>query len=226
MGGAVLVYAADRPIQDWVRRHPSALPVRALAPFREGAPLIALGSAQTLMLGSAALYVPGLLFDERKLREAGLGCAAAVEAGSVARHVAYGLVSRPRPAVTGDPTDWALGGGDWNHRSFWGGHGANLMTCSTFLATRFHLSVLEPVLYAAAVGVALGRVADLAHWPSDTFVGLVAGYAIGRLEARRVLDRRAGERVTVVPTGTLAREGLWVLPGVQGGVAAGVGLRF
>ena len=107
------------------------------------------------------------------------------------------------------------------------------MTCSTFLATRFSLGPGEPVLYAAALRVALGRVADLAHWPSDTFVGLVVGYATGRLEALRVADRRAAAVPAPAtrleagfPRSPLPLDGVRVTTGRDGGIAIVLGRRF
>jgi membrane-associated phospholipid phosphatase len=228
-GGTVLVYLVDRPVQDWVRGHEHSLPLRALAPFRKGSPLMRLATAGPLLLGSAGVYLAGLVFERRPLREAGLGCAAGVAAGSLARHVVYFAVSRARPDISADARAWSFGHGDWEHRSFFGGHAANLMTCSTFLATRYHLGPAEPLLYATALGVALGRVADQAHWPSDTFVALVFGYATGRLEAQRMAARytaataspEAGAHLFPAP----ASPGVRVLPAPDGGVLITVALR-
>jgi hypothetical protein len=76
-------------------------------------------------------------------------------------------------------------------RSLLGGHAANAFACATYYSQRFHLSVLEPVLYVYATGIALGRIADRYHWTSDQLVGSAFGIATGRLVARRQLQRRA-----------------------------------
>ncbi len=76
-------------------------------------------------------------------------------------------------------------------RSFPGGHVANVMACASFFNTRYEWGVVEPALYGLVGAVALGRMADRAHWLSDNFVGGVVGYAIGRTVAVRQLRRKA-----------------------------------
>ena len=231
-GAALLVYAADRPLEDWVRHHQRSALVGAATPFRDGQPLAGLGKAVPLTLISAGLYSLGLATGKRSLRDAGLGCAGAVLAGSLVRHLVYATVSRARPSVTQTPSDWALRHGDWNHRSFFGGHTANMMTCTTFLASRFQLGPLEPLLYAVGLDVGLARTVDGDHWPSDNFVAAVVGYATGRLEARRSAARAAaGSPRAASPSATAlaalagGREGVSILPGAGGALLA-VSIRF
>ena len=229
LGGTAVVWANDRRLADWVRDHQGTAALQAFKPFREGHPLLDAGGGRELMIASAALYVPGLVLGQDGLRQAGLGCAAAVEAGSLFRHVIYGNVSRARPSVSDDPNRWALKHGDWDHHSFYGGHAANAMTCATYWATRFDLGPAEPLLYAVGLGVSLGRTADLRHWPSDTFIGALYGFAVGRLEAKR-MARRAERRDTSevgVQAGPPAVETRFlVAPGGRGSLLVGAGARF
>jgi hypothetical protein len=53
------------------------------------------------------------------------------------------------------------------------------------------MGVLEPVLYASAVGISLSRMKDRRHWASDTWVGMAAGYAMGRSVSARYARREA-----------------------------------
>ena len=67
------------------------------------------------------------------------------------------------------------------------------MGCVTYWNERFDLGPAEPVLYALAVGVGLGRVADQRHWLSDTIAGMLIGHAFGRVIAHRARARARPE---------------------------------
>jgi hypothetical protein len=83
------------------------------------------------------------------------------------------------------------------------------MACVTFWNERFDLGWAEPVLWGVALGVGIGRVADRRHWASDTFIGMMYGYYIGRTVARRSRDRagRGGSRAMPLPGLSLSRVG-------------------
>ena len=121
------------------------------------------------------------------------GCAAAYGAESVSRTALYRLVARTRPRnANGDQYDFDVpGSDDWNRHSFFGGHAANIMACATFWNHRFSLGAAEPLLYALAGAVGAARIADRRHWTSDTVLGEIYGYAIGRAVARRARQRAA-----------------------------------
>jgi membrane-associated phospholipid phosphatase len=65
----------------------------------------------------------------------------------------------------------------------------NAIGCASYLSHRFQMGFAEPVIYAAAAGIGIARIADRRHWTSDTVLSLVAGYAIGRTIAGRQLKR-------------------------------------
>ena len=67
------------------------------------------------------------------------------------------------------------------------------MGCVTYWNERFDLGVAEPVLYALAIGIGLGRAADQRHWLSDTVTGMLVGHAFGRVVGRRARARSVGE---------------------------------
>lgn len=186
MGATGVALAVDEPTWRWLRAHPEAVPVRILAPFREGRPLNLLGRSYFLVGTSAALFLAGVLDDDVALRDAGRGCATSVIATTFSRHLLARMLGRARPrddrgALVIRPLAW----GDWAMRSFPGGHGANAMSCVTFWNRRFDLGAAEPVLYGVAAAVGVGRVVDEAHWTSDTVFGLGYGHAIGREVARQ-----------------------------------------
>ncbi|HET9983614.1 MAG TPA: phosphatase PAP2 family protein [Longimicrobiales bacterium] len=189
IGGAVVVGALDAPIQRWIDRHEGSLLVRAATPFREGSPLSRLGLAGTLWPVSGALYLAGLIADDRALRDAGLGCGATLAASTTIRHAIYRLVSRPRPGTGERPYAISVPGGDWEHHSFFAGHTSNIVGCTAFWDRRFRLGAAALPLYALAAGVSVSRTIDGAHWASDTYVGVAFGYAAGRLVADRMRGR-------------------------------------
>jgi hypothetical protein len=164
-------------------------------PFQEGsrAKLVDLGSGTLMTRIGGALWLVGLVSGSEGLRDAGIGCAASEKTQSTIRHGVYKLVSRRRPLTEEgepDPWDFDVPGGDWEHHSFFGGHGANIMTCASFINHRFHLGYVEPAIMALAVGDNIGRVVDRRHWASDAFVGAAVGFAIGKAFADRQLERR------------------------------------
>ena len=194
VGATGVALLVDEPTSAWLRAQPRSLPVRVLTPFREGQPLNILGRSYFLVGSSAALFIAGMIDDDIDLRNAGRGCATSVAATTVSRHLLARLLGRKRPrdnqgAFTFRPLAW----GDWEMRSFPGGHGANAMACVTFLNERFDLGAAEPVMYGVATAVGLGRVVDEAHWLSDTAFGLGYGHAIGREVALRQRARSRPE---------------------------------
>jgi hypothetical protein len=193
-GATAGAMAVDQRVTDWVRDNPRSLPVRVLGPFREHSPLNLYGRTPLLVPVSVALYAAGVALDDDDLRDAGVGCATSNAATTLSRYVLTNLIGRARPqenrgAFAFEP----LAFGDWGMRSFFGGHAANAVTCSAFWSERFELGVAEPLLYGFAGAVSFARVADDAHWLSDTVLGIAWGYAIGKAVAAR-FGRRAGAR--------------------------------
>lgn len=191
--GALLT--VDDQIDRWIVGHPRSVVVLAAAPFRERhRELARLPTARRLIPISAALVAAGMATDDRGLREAGYGCLSGWALSSTLRYAIYAAVSRERPgSAAGDQFEFHVPGGKWDQHSFFAGHGANAFACVTFWSERFHLGVGEPVLYAAATGISLARMADRRHWGSDAFLGAVVGYATARAIDSRY-DRREGRR--------------------------------
>ncbi len=196
LGASGVALLVDEPILAWLRAHPESLPVRILGPFREGRPLNMLGRSYFLVGTSAGLFLAGMANDDVALRNAGRGCATSVMATTFSRHLIARMLGRTRPranrgAFVIRPFAW----GDWEMRSFPGGHGANAMSCVTFWNRRFDLGAAEPVLYGMAAAVGAGRMVDEAHWTSDTVFGLGYGHAVGRDVARQQQRRDRGPPV-------------------------------
>ncbi len=133
------------------------------------------------------------------------------------------LVSRrPRPTVSGSgglirqhnaDGEFFTGG-----RSFPSGHAAGAWAIGTVVAHQYsHKKWVPPLAYGLAGMVAVSRVAERAHFPSDIFIGSAIGFFIGRHVYRSRFgsgdDGSArGWRITptVAPGGGVAVRAEWV----------------
>lgn len=207
--GAGVALMLDETIHDWLHTDPFV--ARALAPFRESSPISIMGRTWFFLLPlSAGLYSAGHAFGSEDLRDAGLGCATANLSTTLTRTASALLVGRMRPLVHRGAFEFELFAfGDWNERSFPGGHASNIMSCASYFNHRFDLGVAGPAIYALAAGVGLARVVDEAHWTSDSVVGMTYGYSVGRNIAFRFLDRQrerqAGESLPLLNIGMRVR---------------------
>jgi PAP2 superfamily protein len=217
--GAAALLPVDDQIDSWIVRHPSSAVVQAFTPWDGNHPELGnLAMSQRLIPISAVLVTSGMISDNRKLREAGWGCVAASQASSSIRQATYAVVSRERPSLNkGDQYAIKTPGGEWNYHSFFAGHATNAWSCVSFWNARFHMGLLEPVLYAGAAGITFARMKDRRHWASDTWVGMTAGYAMGRSVAARYVRRQAKrEEKAAEPIRASFLEGLQVAPTSKG----------
>jgi membrane-associated phospholipid phosphatase len=178
-----------------MKTHPNALLIRMIAPVREKAafPLYELGSGQMLLPVAGVVYIAGRLSHKPNLRDAGLGCAAAHISSVGFREILYLTISRVRPRYSPSARRLTVPGkGSWNDNSLPGGHVANAMACASFAGHRYSAGLAEPLLYASASAIGLGRMADGAHWASDSMLGATLGFAIGKF----VADRQSRRVVT------------------------------
>lgn len=182
----------DEQVRRWAMANPDALPVRVLTPFRESSPINLVGRTKFLQPVSAAMYLAGWALDEPDLRAAGIGCFATNVSNTLSRTLMALLLGRKRPQMEEGAYQFEpLAFGEWENRSFPGGHAANAITCMSFWNHRFDLGAAEPFLYMLGGLVGFARILDDAHWTSDTIVGLSFGYAVGKGVAGRQLGRRS-----------------------------------
>jgi hypothetical protein len=203
----------DSATHAWMSDHDGSGVMIMLSPAREHSRITAyeLGSGFYLLPISGGLYVVGRLSHSEGLRDAGLGCAAGHLSSLGIRLVSYHVLGRERPEVTPQPYHFSVpGSANWLWHSFFSGHIANSMACASYLGHRFNLGVVEPIPYAYSAAIGLGRMADGAHWASDTMVGAVVGFAIGKAIADRQLQRNAARSAPVNPTSTARMS--WSLP--------------
>lgn len=216
LGMTGVLALSDANIARWVRRHPDDPFLRALRPLREGQGDYFVkatgGSGHTP--GAFGVYTVGLLVRSPAIRDVGMGCLAAAEAHTIFRQVVYAAVSRERPLYRetvndsliereGRPYEVHVPGQTTPYdNSFFSGHAASVFSCVTFVNARFHLSYVEPVLWAVAAALSVGRAADQHHYASDVVVGSLIGFAAGKLVGDRSVrraDRRANAKNMIVP---------------------------
>lgn len=223
VAGSAMLLPWDDDIDRYFAVHGQDAAWRSLDALREGG--IAF-SGRTVTPVATALYGVGLVTRNKDIRDAVIGCAASYASESVLRnYVLYPLVGRLRPdpdrthsddntpqgADEGDQYVFQLPGGGWGKQSIPAGHVANMAACASFLSNRFHMGIVEPLLYAVAAGTGVGRMADRRHWASDTMLGFIFGYAVGRNTAIRSERRLRNARSDITTD-----HGLLLRPGRSG----------
>lgn len=203
-GAAVAVSAAFLPVDDnidrWFLAHQNDAAWSVLKEFREGGHAFA---GSTITPVAAGVYVIGLVTKSRPIRDGVWGCVASYASESVVRsQVMYRLIGRLRPdsirgdhvqvpSEQGDQYKFSIPGGkEWGKHSFPAGHVANVAACASFLSHRFGNPYVTIPAYAVVAAVGIGRQVDRRHWTSDTALGALFGYAVGKEVALRSLERR------------------------------------
>ena len=187
---AVVVSPADVQVDRWFLDNRQSSAWSALKAFREGGPAF---SGATITPVAVGLYAIGLATKSTAIRDGVSGCVGAYGAESIIRtQVFYRIIGRERPDSTrgdhdeqpsehGDQYQLEVpGSGAWGAHSFPAGHVANVASCASFLTYRFSSLAVAIPANAIMAGVGVGRMVDRRHWNSDTLVGALLGYAIGK----------------------------------------------
>lgn len=139
-------------------------------------------SKRVINVSIGALYLFGLVRDDRKLKHTALLC---LESVALAEGITKGLkhlIGRSRPygdrgafnfdPVRFPPPPYSL--------SFPSGHATSAFAFSSVVAAQYHSWPVRLISYSFAVVVSLARVNNDAHFLSDVFFGSVVGIAVGR----------------------------------------------
>jgi len=219
-GAFGLSMLADQPVADWALKNKDSGFLKTLDPLRRGGKAY---TGKTIVPPVAALYVTGIVLKNQNMRDIVSGCATSWLAQAAIRKGAYLLIGRQRPDTSpNNPNRWQVPGDwyDWQRHSFVAGHFANAMSCVSYLDERFSLGWWGVPVYAVAGAIGVGRLADGGHWISDTVLGGILGYAVGREVGRRSLERyerRNDDR---------RRAELLLMPDRGGGAYFGVNVSF
>jgi membrane-associated phospholipid phosphatase len=144
----------------------------------------------------AAIYLTGLLRHDSYTQETAI-LAGEAYLDSAIPHVVIKMISRRlRPSAVPASHDFRdtffqsklgfLGKGS----SFPSGHAAAAFSIGTVIARRYASHKWVPwVAYGVAAVISFSRVPDLAHFPSDVFLGAALGYTITRYDVFRDRNR-------------------------------------
>jgi len=185
---AILVFllaaAADKPLLD-AARHNS---------FPDG--ITRFGGHDALLI-SALMFGTGWVARDDRLRAAGLESAEAQEiASQLIVPVLKRAAGRARPLTNEGTYHFEpFSGGD----SFPSSHATTAFAAATAIAANYDNRIVPVVVYSIATGVAIARVHDNAHFPSDVVAGAILGRVVARVVVRHhgwiVLPRRGGVMV-------------------------------
>lgn len=184
VAAVVAVYAADRKLFDGVQRNRSSFSddfAKAVTPF---------GGRRALDV-SALMIIGGAASHNDRMRDAGRD---SLEAELWAAGVVTPLLKRAFGRARPLQDEGAHSFHPFSHtrESFPSGHATNAFAAATGIAAHYDSWVVPTIVYSIATGVALSRVNDRAHFPSD----VLAGALIGRAVAKGVVARHAGRRTS------------------------------
>ena len=161
--------------------------------------------------GTAALFLGvGLIGGDTKATETAVLASSAMLQCEILVTFLKGIFGRQRPFWADGVDHWSgpvgffkrfdsTQSGEYN--SFPSGHAITAFSLATVVAMQYRESGWVPILaYTTATAVALSRVTENKHWLSDSVVGGVLGYVIGRLVVR---NHRS--RTHLTPTAGLAQ---------------------
>jgi membrane-associated phospholipid phosphatase len=227
VAGSAAISIGDDNVDRWIVKHQNSSAWEPLKEVREGGLAF---SGKTITPVALGALVFGLATNNQRLQDGIFGCLSSYVSTSVARnYVFYQLVARTRPdgsrdslhtppAIQGDQFNISFPGSSrWGEHSLPAGHVANITACASFLGNRFSMGLAEPVVYAVAAGVGIGRIVDRRHWLSDTVLGIAFGYAAGKEVALRS-SRRAQRTSASSQMNKGAADGLSILP-ERGGIS-------
>ena len=226
LAGSAVMSIFDDDVDRWMVRNQNWHGWSVIKEFREGGSAFS-GKTVTPVVG--ALYVVGVITKNTGIRDGVWGCLASYGSESIARtQIFYRFTNRerpdsdhkhvlppPPPAEQGDQYHFKFGDGGWGMHSFPAGHVANVAACASFLSNRFKLGYVEPAVWAVVGAVGVGRMVDRRHWTSDTMIGTLFGYAVGKEVAKRSLDRKSKEASPPTLTNEKDR-GFYLSPGTSG----------
>lgn len=153
-------------------------------------PLRGRNSTLAITLTPVAFYLGGLAEHSPYARNSGLLAAEGLIDTQIFSFVIKNAVGRLKPSdipAHGNLRDtwFKYKGSLSNGGSFPSGHSVSAFAVATVFAVRYREHKWVPwVSYAVATALALTRLPDQAHFPSDIFFGAATGYGIGRFVVR------------------------------------------
>lgn len=199
-GAVAALYAADNRLFTDMQRNRSPATndfAKFITPF---------GARRALDL-SALMLIGGAMSHDQTMRDAGAdSLEAEVFAGGIVTPLLKRAFGRARPIQNEGPHSFhPFTTAD---QSFPSGHATNVFAFATAIAAHYDNWIVPTIVYSIAGGVAMSRVNDRAHFPSD----VLAGALIGRAIAKGVVARHTHGKVawSVTPGLVGGRPGLFL----------------
>jgi hypothetical protein len=178
------LYATDRQTSDSVQRHRSSSTdqfAKTLTPF---------GGHRALQL-SVLMIAAGAGIHDSTLRDAGRD---SLESELLAAGVVTPLLKRAFGRARPFQNEGSHGFHPFDKKfdSFPSGHATNAFAFATAIAGHYDGWVVPTIVYTLASGVAVSRVNDHVHFPSDVLAGALIGHAV----AKGIVARHTGTKVS------------------------------
>ena len=178
VGTGALLYGFDKDIYDWVQRNKGSTSVGA-------SPIISkFGNGGYLGALMAAIYASGEIFDRPDLRRTALLSLESFLTTSALVLCLKAGVGRARPN-TGESSrsfhPFTLRSG---YTSFPSGDAAGAFAVATTIAEESPDTVVDVLAYGLAGLVAVYRVHDRKHWPTDVLAGSALGFFVAKKISR------------------------------------------
>ena len=172
-GSAILLYAYDRQMQNFVQEHKSDF-ITSLTDATNY-----LGNGYFVLSAEALLYCYGHIASDEKARRISLEMLESFAVVGVTVTGLKMLTHRHRPSTSDSPDIWDGPSFSSHNIAFPSGHAAVAFSWATVLAEEFKdQPVIGIVSYSLAAGTAFARVYKNKHWMSDVFVGAVLSHII------------------------------------------------
>jgi hypothetical protein len=196
------LYATDRQTSDYVQRHRSSSTnqfAKDITPF---------GGHRALQL-SVVMIAAGAGIHDTTLRDAGRDSLESelLAAGIVTPLLKF-AIGRARP--NRNEGSHSFRPFNKKYDSFPSGHATNAFAFATAVAGHYDGWVVPTIVYTIATGVAVSRVNDHVHFPSD----VLAGALIGRGVAKGILARHTGTKVSWQAVPMIDRKSVGVMVAV------------
>lgn len=173
-GTGTVLFAFDGRVYDSVQDHKSRFTVD-LSPY-----ISKLGKGTYLAALIAALYASGEIFKSPGLRGTALLSLESFLTTSAIVLTLKEVTGRARPYTGESPTSFFPFSFKAENRSFPSGDAAGAFAVATVIADRSDSVLVDALSYGLAGLVAVYRVHDRYHWPSDVFAGSALGFFIGK----------------------------------------------
>ena len=192
-GATAILYAKDQALTDWIRK--------LQTPVIPDAFVAKIGNGFFLTGFSVALYLTGEAFRSPSMRKTALvGFESFVTASALVLTIKT-VIGRARPAAQEGTHSFHPFAFKNIYASFPSGDAAGAFALATFIAKESRSIVGDILAYGVAGLVALNRVHDGKHWPSDMFAGAAIGYFVGdKLFAINSGQAKPPVKLTVAPS--------------------------